>query len=198
MNFLAHLYLSGDHPQRMVGNFIGDFVRGRNLAERYAPEIARGIELHRLIDEFTDRHAVVTLSKQRLRPKYRHYAAVIVDVYYDHFLAAAWGEHHQTPLESYAAMAYRHVLDHEAILPERVKYMMPYMMQGNWLVNYGRVEGIHRALTGMSRRTPYESKMEQAAGDLEADYELYRSEFEKFFPELREYCREWLKTKPLA
>jgi acyl carrier protein phosphodiesterase len=197
MNFLAHLYLSGDHPQRMVGNFIGDFVRGRNLAERYAPEVARGIGLHRAIDEFTDRHPVVARSKQRLRPKYRHYAPVIVDVFYDHFLAAGWPQHHPASLEEYARQAYGHVMDHEAILPERVKYMMPYMMKGNWLLNYANMEGVNRALTGMSRRTPYESKMEEAAADLEAGYEWFRLEFDAFFPALKEFCREWLAADEL-
>src|SRR5436190_842749 len=87
MNFLAHLYLSGDDADVMTGNFIGDFVRGRNLAEQFGEKIARGIELHRAIDAFTDHHSVVKQSKTRLRPKYGHYSGVIVDIFYDHFLA---------------------------------------------------------------------------------------------------------------
>jgi acyl carrier protein phosphodiesterase len=83
-------------------------------------------------------------------------------------------------------------MNHEAILPDRVKYMMPYMMKGNWLLNYAHIEGVNRALTGMSRRTPYESKMEEAAADLEAGYEWFRLEFDVFFPALKEFCREWL------
>lgn len=83
MNFLAHLYLSGDDSEIMVGNFIGDFVKGRNLNERFEERIVKGIELHRSIDAFTDSHPVVTLSKNRLRDKYRHYSPVIVDMFYD-------------------------------------------------------------------------------------------------------------------
>ena len=93
MNFLAHLYLSGNDPLVRLGNFIGDFVKGRDLADRYEPAIVKGIELHRAIDEFTDQHAIVKQSKMRLRPKYRHYAPVIVDIFYDHFLAAGWDNH---------------------------------------------------------------------------------------------------------
>ena len=81
MNFLAHIYLSGDYPKLMIGNFIGDFVKGRNLLEQFDSEIAAGIDLHRAIDEYTDSHPVVTQSKNRLRPSYRHYAPVIVDMY---------------------------------------------------------------------------------------------------------------------
>ena len=90
MNFLAHAYLSGDNPKILVGNFIGDFVKGSDLRERYDSSIAYGIELHRMIDTFTDSHPVVMNSKIRLRETYRHYAPVIVDMYYDHFLAAGW------------------------------------------------------------------------------------------------------------
>lgn len=164
---------------------MGDFVRGRNLHEIYKPKIALGIELHRQIDEFTDNHAIVLESKKRLRGKYRHYAPVIVDVFYDHFLAARWSEFHIQPLEDFAAHAYAKLEEHEHILPERVLQMMPYMIRGNWLVNYSKTEGIHRALTGMSRRTPYESKMDEAVHDLEKYYNEFEKEFIAFFPELK-------------
>ena len=102
MNFLAHLYLSGDNEQIIVGNFIGDFVKGRNALQTFDPTIALGIELHRAIDQFTDTHPVVRSSKDRLRPKYRHYAGVIVDIFYDHFLARKWNDYHKTPLPEFA------------------------------------------------------------------------------------------------
>ncbi len=102
MNFLAHLFLSGNNAEIMVGNFIGDFVRGKNFHEQYSPSIALGIELHREIDEFTDNHSVVLESKKRLRPKYRHYSPVIIDMFYDHVLAKNWSAHSTTPLDQYA------------------------------------------------------------------------------------------------
>jgi acyl carrier protein phosphodiesterase len=192
MNFLAHLYLSGDDPEIMVGNFIGDFVRGRNLHEQFKPKIALGIELHRQIDEFTDRHAVVLESKKRLRAKYRHYAPVIIDVFYDHFLAVHWPSFHAQPLSDFATFAYLQLENHQPMLPARVLQMMPYMIRGNWLVNYAKTEGIHRALTGMSRRTPYDSKMDEAVHDLEKYYTEFENEFTIFFPELRAMCELFL------
>src|SRR5690606_17104395 len=102
MNFLAHVYLSGDNPKIMVGNFIGDFVKGGRLSERFEKDIARGIELHRAIDDFTDSHAVVLKSKERLRPKYRHYSPVIVDMFYDHILARHWNDYHPQSLPAFA------------------------------------------------------------------------------------------------
>lgn len=195
MNFLAHLYLSGNIPEIMVGNFIGDFVRGRNVYDRFHYNIALGIELHRLIDEFTDSHLVVLESKKRLRPKYRHYAPVIVDVFYDHFLAIHWTDYHNQSLPDFANYAYMQLENHDDILPERVLQMMPYMIQGNWLVNYAKSEGIHRALSGMSRRTPYISKMEEAVHDLKEYYTEFDNEFSQFFPELKQLSESFISSK---
>jgi acyl carrier protein phosphodiesterase len=197
MNFLAHIFLSGKNEKVMVGNFIGDFVKGRNVLESFEREIALGIELHRSIDMFTDKHAVVAESKKRLRPKYRHYSGVIVDVFYDHFLARNWNQFHTDLLPDFAEKTYRTINRYDAILPTEVKYMMPYMTKGNWLVNYSKVEGIHRALSGMARRTMHDSKMDEAMGDLVSDYDHYKKEFDLFFPELKLYCEAWLNSKSL-
>jgi acyl carrier protein phosphodiesterase len=198
MNFLAHLYLSGNDPEIMIGNFIGDFVRGRHVHEQFKPNIALGIELHREIDEFTDSHVVVLESKKRLRPKYRHYAPVIVDMFYDHFLAARWHNYHIQSLSDFAAYAYSQLKDHEPILPERVVQMMPYMIKGNWLVSYAQLEGIHRALSGMSRRTPFDSKMDEAVFDLEKSYAEFESEFVLFFPELKQMSELFIRSKRIS
>jgi acyl carrier protein phosphodiesterase len=194
MNFLAHLYLSGDNTHLMVGNFIGDFIKGRSALEKFEAAIIKGVELHRAIDAFTDIHPVVTQSKNRLRPKYRHYSGVIVDVFYDHFLAKNWNVYHPDPLPDFAEQAYKIIGSFDSILPTEVKQMLPYMVTGNWLVNYSRVEGIHRALSGMASRTPYLSKMDEAVGDLEKNYQDFKDEFDLFFPELSEYCEEFRKS----
>ncbi len=195
MNFLAHLYLSGDNTSVMLGNFIGDFVKGKNLIEKVGPEMAKGIELHREIDFFTDQHPIVRESKKRLRPKYRHYSGVIVDVFYDHYLAKNWKDYHHQLLPDYADRVYNLIQKNNALLPERVNMMMPYMIKGNWLVNYATLDGIHRALSGMTRRTPYESKMDESISDLTENYEEFKTEFITFFPELRKHCKDWLGSK---
>lgn len=195
MNFLAHLYLSGDNTSVMLGNFIGDFVKGKNLIEKVGPEMAKGIELHREIDFFTDQHPIVRESKKRLRPKYRHYSGVIVDVFYDHYLAKNWKDYHHQLLPDYADRVYNLIQKNNALLPERVNMMMPYMIKGNWLVNYATLDGIHRALSGMTRRTPYESKMDESISDLKENYEEFKTEFITFFPELRKHCKDWLGSK---
>jgi acyl carrier protein phosphodiesterase len=193
MNFLAHAYLSGNDEHLLVGNFIADFVKGRSALEKFSPEIRRGIALHRSIDAFTDTHPTVALSKDRLRPKYRHYSAVIVDVFYDHFLAMNWSQFHSAPLDVFANHVYHVIEQYEDVLPDRVKEFFPFMVQGNWLLGYSYVEGIRRALTGMARRTPFESKMELAADDLVAGHEEFAREFLQFFPEVENLARTYWK-----
>lgn len=197
MNFLAHVYLSGDDPQLMIGNFIADFVKGGKLNDRYTAEIVRGIELHRAIDEFTDQHAVVQSSKDRLRPKYRHYSGVIVDMYYDHFLAKNWDDFHHRQLDDFAQQFYGLLKEYKPMLPEDVQRMMPYMIRGNWFLNYGFKEGIHRALSGMSRRTTFDSKMDEAVLDLTRHYELFENEFKEFFPILKNFSEKWIQENAI-
>ena len=184
MNFLAHLLLSGKNRKILVGNFIGDFVKGGNLEERFEPEIVQGIHLHRFIDHFTDNHETPRISRDRLRPKYRHYSGVIVDIFFDHFLARNWDDFHESLLPDFAEEVYQTVESFHAILPEKVKYMLPFMIKGNWLVNYARMEGIERALSGMAKRTTHESHMEKSVQDLIQHYDAFQSEFYHFFPTL--------------
>jgi acyl carrier protein phosphodiesterase len=192
MNFLAHLYLSGNDPLVRLGNFIGDFVKGRDLADRYEPAIVKGIELHRLIDGFTDQHPLVKQSKIRLRPKYRHYAPVIVDMYYDHFLAAGWAAHSVQLLPDFAKECYDMLERNVAVLPAQVKALLPHIVRGNWLVSYGKMEGIHRALSGMARRSRFDSKMDESVIELENSYAEFKAEFEEFFPLLKNYSNDFL------
>lgn len=194
MNFLAHLYLSGNDPNIQLGNFIGDFVKGRNLTEQFDASIAKGIELHRAIDAFTDKHPIVKQSKVRLREKYRHYAPVIVDIFYDHYLAKNWERFHKTFLPDFAEQTYSMIMSRSDILPEKVKWMMPYMIKQDWLTSYARMDGIGRVLGGMSRRTPYESKMHEAVEDLQVHYTDFEKEFFEFFPELEAHSKEFLAT----
>jgi acyl carrier protein phosphodiesterase len=192
MNFLAHAYLSGGDEKLLIGNFIADFVKGKSALQQFPEEIKRGIALHRSIDAFTDVHPTVTVSKTRLREKYRHYAGVIVDIFYDHFLAKNWERYHHLPLDKFASSVYSTIQANHGMLPERVNDFFPYMMRQNWLVNYSKVAGINRALTGMSRRTPYDSKMDEATHELTHFYNDFEDEFLLFFPELKNHVESFL------
>lgn len=186
MNYLAHLYLSGNQSQRMIGNFIADHVKGK-MIDAFPEGIRDGIYLHRQIDQFTDSHPVVVESKVRLRADFRKYAPVIVDVFYDHFLARDWEHYHHQSLEDFSEGVYSLMHNHSEILPERTRIMLDYMRRQNWLLNYRQTEGINRALTGMSRRTTFESGMENATLHLERHYKEFEIEFDEFFADLRSF-----------
>jgi len=69
------------------------------------------------------------------------------------------------------------------------------MINGNWLVSYSKLEGIQKALSGLARRTRFESKMEESVADLQENYEDFKKEFEVFFPELIANSETWMKKQ---
>jgi acyl carrier protein phosphodiesterase len=190
MNFLAHLYLSANSDELTVGNFIADFVKGKPAAG--LPEnVAKGIALHRLIDTFTDTHPVVRQSIRRLQPAYHKYSGVIVDIFYDHFLAVNWPVFSHESLADFASKTYALINKHKAVMPVAMHEMFYYMQEQNWLVSYAQTEGVARVLQGMARRTTFLSNMELAIHDLEKDYQAYSKEFLNFFPTLIDYVQQW-------
>lgn len=191
MNYLAHLYLSGDHHEVMIGNFIADHLRGSEVRQ-YPEMIRRGVLLHRAIDSFTDNHPVVMQSKERVRPAFRKYAPVAVDVFYDHFLARQWNSFHSHPLDQYAGQCYDLFRLHREILPARTRHMLGYMEPQNWLYNYAQMDGIRKAMTGLSRRARFDSGMEHAHHVLELHYLGLEEDFNLFFPDLRMHAAEFL------
>lgn len=188
MNYLAHLFLSGDNEELMVGNFIADSVRGSDLAS-FSEGVQQGIRLHREIDSYTDRHPVVAESKNRLRPEFGKWPPVIVDVFYDHFLAAGWANYSDESLKDYSKRVYGVLKTHKKILPERVRGFLPYMIWGNWLVGYSKLAGIEQTLRGMSSRSRFKPEMHRAVAVLRTQYDGFQDEFERFFVDLREHLR---------
>jgi len=183
MNYLAHLFLAGEHQETVVGNFIADHVKGDSIGQ-FNNAVREGILMHRAVDTFTDSHPVVKRSILRLRPVYRKYAGVIVDMYYDHFLAAGWEEYSSVSLEEFTRSRYDLLLSYAGVIPARSQRILQHMSEHNWLLSYRSLDGLHQALTGMSRRTTFVSRMEHAVLDLKDCYDCYREEFRIFFPEL--------------
>ena len=192
MNFLAHIYLSGDNEQITIGNFIADGIRGKKY-KKFPRDIQTGILLHRAIDTFTDKHPIVRQSTKRLHKNYSHYSGVIVDILYDHFLAKNWNEYCEIPLKFYSEKFYDSLQDNFDILPIRIKRMMPFMISDNWLLSYASIDGIQRVLEGMNRRTQNKSKMNNAVNELKLHYLDFENEFTSFFEELIEFSKEKIK-----
>ena len=188
MNFLAHIYLSGDNDLIKIGNFMADGIRGKHY--EYLPtEVQKGIVLHRAIDTYTDAHPIFRQSTKRLHHRYHHYAGVIVDIFYDHFLAKNWSNYSNEQLEDYVKRFYDSLETHRDILTEKTVHLKPYMIEHNWLVNYQYKNSIARILTQMDHRTKDVSQMQYAIEELEIYYDEFEGEFTTFFADLIAHLR---------
>lgn len=183
MNYLAHLYLAGDDPDLIIGGFIADAVKGRQI-EEFNADIIRGIRLHRQIDMFTDAHPVIERGKAALRPKFRKFAGIVMDVFGDHFLAKNWSDYSDQQLRDYTEHIYSLLHANKEKMPERSRYTLHYMSMQDWLYNYQQIEGIKRALSGLARRSRFPSGMENAHKELERHYLFFQSIFHEFLPDL--------------
>jgi len=189
MNFLAHLYLSGNNHDIMTGNIFGDFLKGRNISD-FNDNIRNGIKLHKLIDNFTDHHYIVNQTKQRLRPVFNHYASVIADIYYDHFLAANWSRYSDIPLKEFSKNAYHILQKNKDLFPLRFRHVLVYMRFRNLLVSYAEIKGIRFAFNRIANITANPSNINIADKELIKNYDLYKEEFTKFFPLIKDYVEQ--------
>lgn len=189
MNYLAHFYLAGDDEGLIVGNLLADYVKGNKYT--HLPEnIQRGIILHRNIDDFTDNHNQVEKTKSRLRAKYRKYAPVISDVFYDFILGSNWHEYSDSDLQNFSAEVYKTLESHLEIMPMQAQMTVAYMAKNDWLYNYSNYFGIEMALKGLSRRARFETNMHEAVADLKAHRPEIEKEFRPFFEDIQSYVKE--------
>ena len=195
MNFLAHLSLSNNDDDLLIGNFIADSVRKKEW-KNYKPEVVEGIKLHHKIDFFTDNHSTVEKSKERMRAKHGKYTPVIVDILYDHFLARNFTDYNPYELESFARRCYELFKRRSAELPSSVNRMVMYMERDNWLVGYAHKEGLERSLYGMSRRASFDNKMDEAVRDMYKDYANFENDFREFYPKLQDYVKGEINRIP--
>ncbi|MBS3992469.1 MAG: acyl carrier protein phosphodiesterase [Bacteroidetes bacterium] len=194
MNFLAHLYLSGNNIKITTGNFMADAIKG-NKYLTFEDEIQKGILLHRAIDYYTDHHALVKLSKKRLHQRYNHFNGIIIDIFYDHFLAKNWSHYSAIPLAIYAHEIYSHLEANSHLFPPQVKRMLYFMKLQNWLVSYQDTTEIKKVLTQMSLRSKHQSYMHLASEDLILHYNEFENDFQQFFPDIIAFTN--LKIKQL-
>lgn len=186
MNFLAHLYLSGSDVDVRLGNFIGDYVKGRHL-ERFPEGVQKGITLHRAIDSFTDKHRSTHACMELFRFGYGKYAGVAVDVLFDHVLANEWSTYSKSNLKWFTRSFYFQMIRHYSLLPDRVKKFLPFMIQSNRLYSYRTQEGVKKAMEIMSSVTSLPEKSGYAIEILNNNYSQISSHFNTLFPEMIEY-----------
>ncbi|MCG8701493.1 MAG: ACP phosphodiesterase [Bacteroidales bacterium] len=186
MNYLAHIFLSGINEEILIGNFIGDYVKGKEYIN-FPTDIRRGIILHRRIDSFIDSHKIAIQSKQYFVSKYHKYAGIIIDICYDHFLIKNWDKYCPTPIQYFKENIFEVLMKFYPELPDRVKFFVPSFIQNDWIETYSTIDGIVKILERMSIRTTLPDHSEFAREVLHKYYVQLDSEFINFFPQAIRY-----------
>ncbi|MDY6847967.1 MAG: ACP phosphodiesterase [Geoalkalibacter sp.] len=180
MNYLMHLYLSDGSDEGLLGNLMGDFVKG-SIGDCFSAAVRRGIEEHRRLDAFAQIEPHFKRSRQRLDPQYGHCRGIMVDIFYDHILAREWHHHHPQPLENFAGHVYRLLQDHFDQLPPDLQRIAPRMIEHDWLAGYRNLQVIGKVLQNLSRRLSRPTPLAQSLPQLQIHY-----------PRLREDCRQFI------
>lgn len=198
MNILAHAYLSAHHDELVIGNFIGDFIKGDPAAERHGltPGEIVGVRVHRAIDSFTDTHPTVGAVRELLYPRCHKYAGAAVDIFFDHYLARSFHTLTGEWLAPFVTDFYETIQKHSHRLPPSAARMADYMIRHDWLTSYQHLSGIDRALKGVSRRTAYPSGLDTAIVDLERYFGPIDAYFQSFWKELTQHI-EIVRTELL-
>ncbi|MGH1432975.1 MAG: ACP phosphodiesterase [Lewinella sp.] len=183
MNFLAHLLLSCEQEELMIGNFLGDFVKNKELPQ-FSEAVQQGIRLHRLIDTFTDAHPLVRQGTKRIHHRHGKYAGVVIDVLYDYVLANHWTKFGPGSLEAFAQGAYRTLEKHLSIMPERLHSIVPRMIADDWLVRYGTLDGIAYTFSRIQKRVSRPEFLENILLTIKEEEAALTQEFTAFFPEI--------------
>ena len=189
MNFLAHLLLSCQDPERLVGNYLADFVKNRDLAH-FPPGVLAGIRLHRQIDTFTDLHPVVKIATRRLRAQHSHYAPVCLDIFFDYLLCRHWSRYATTPLPEFCQQVYTILAQASPLMPPAVAARTAAMIADDWLPKYGTYEGIAYTFYRLGQRVSRPHLLTHAVDTLRAEEDQLTVAFHTFFPEIVRFVDE--------
>ena len=190
MNFLAHLYLSCDDENRLLGNFLADFISNKELND-YSEAIRQGIVLHRAIDSYTDQHPLVRQGTKRLHRTQRKYAPVVIDIFYDYLLARNWRHYSKDPFSEFRQKVYEILLRRSNEMPERIRSRVGNMVEHDWLRSYSTREGLDYTFARLKKRSSFPNAFEKATDELFSNMDSYEREFNQFFPEVIEYVAEF-------
>ena len=177
----------------MLGSVLGDFVKGPlgngDVSARYGPVATHAMVLHRKIDSYTDAHPVVAETRGRITRPRRRFAGIMVDIFYDHFLARYWDEFHSVPLTSFAADFYAVLSRRHAELPERLQRVATSMIEFDWLGSYAKMESVDTALNRLSQRLRRGDALVDSAKELAQNYTEMENDFRRFLPDVIAFAR---------
>lgn len=184
MNYLGHTFLSVHNAGLLTGNFIADAVKGRPDG-KFPNEIVKGIYMHRIIDEYTDKHPVTKEFTSVLRADYGRYAPVLTDVVFDYLLAQNWNAFTQQPMQHFANEVYAKLAPNRPLFPERMQLFYDSMIQYNFLVAYGEEEGITQTLKRLQTRTNSDADFVKSIILIENEKGRLSDLFNEFFMDMQ-------------
>jgi len=191
MNYLAHLYFSAPRPLAWAGTLMGDFFKGRHFGA-LPDDLVVHLRLHRRLDTFTLDSAPFQASRRRLCPFFGHGRSILVDVFYDHFLACQWQHYAQQPLEEFAHEVYSGLSDCYSYLPQRLQEQLPRMIAADWLTSYRQEEVVERVLMRIEQRLNHKiplakgyEQLHQHREELEKDFAIFMAAAAGYVESLR-------------
>lgn len=183
MNYLAHFHLGKISEACILGNFIGDFVKGSDY-KQYPEEVQHGILMHRFIDDYTDKHSLVHDAKRLLGTSYGHYNGVIIDIFYDYFLASNWNAFSAISLNDFITNSYNVLNKYQEDMPFSAQYAYRHMVKNDWLNRYTNLVGLKKTFLGLNAYLKRETGMEKSIHDLIDQKEIFNQNFLAFYPQL--------------
>lgn len=196
MNYLAHLFLSGDKPEIIFGNMLEDFITGRVNHARldiYSEEIKKGIRLHREIDTFIDTNSLVKEAKFFFYNDYGKYSSIIIDVLFDHLLSINWKEFTSEEFPDFRKRVYAVFPEFDSLQPPTMKYVTDSMISNDWLKNYQFRWGLERAFSDLNKRTKVSFNFMESITTFEQFYLEINEIFLQFFPLVMVHCEKFLE-----
>lgn len=197
MNYLAHIYLSGNNQKLQLGNFMGDFVKGRSY-EDYPEPFKTGILMHREIDNFTDNHPVFCETVSVLRPTFKRYSGIMADMYYDYCLASNFDKYSpDTSLDSIARGFYTASILNYNHLPENIKSFIFHFISTNRLKKYSTLDGLEDSLRIMSEKKSSAINPTLSIEFLKDNETVIRNQFDEFMPDVINFAKDYIVDNPI-
>jgi len=195
VNHLAHLLLSGNNDQLLLGGFLGDFVKGLQIGVRPLA-IEQGIILHRAIDAYTDQHPSVTACRLALPNNLRRVSGIVTDIAFDHFLAKSFTRYHPQSLQQFDQSAFERLLKpkHLDFFPEQALLTCQRMRDFKSLFRTQDEDFIARSLTHIGRRLRGGERFfnSETIPEINAALPFIQASFPEFFACLRGFVDNWI------
>lgn len=186
MNYLAHLCFAAPNQASRIGNLLGDFCQGLDL-QHFPADILAGLAQHRAIDRFTDRSIEVQQAKLLFAPQRRRFAAVAVDMVFDHLLILHWDHFYPQPFADYKATLYQQLQQDLPQMPERMRHTVSAIITQDWFAAYAELDLLGKALDNIASRIRFANQFAGSIADIRQHYPALNQLFLQFYPRLQQF-----------